>query len=69
MKKVLSSIMLSAVFVAFSISLNAGNCPAGSTGVCVGHYDSQGKLDYYICATGETSAEKDCVSGTVEVPW
>jgi hypothetical protein len=67
MKKVLSSIMLSAVFIALSISVNAG-CPAGSAGVCVAHYDSEGKIDYYTCSDGATSAPKDCATG-VEEPF
>jgi hypothetical protein len=68
MKKVLPIFLLGFVLIASAISVNAG-CPTGTTGVCVAHYDSNGKIDYYTCSDGATSAPKDCGIGTQDVQF
>ena len=60
--------MLMTVCILFvNANPGGGSCPSEegkNNGICVGHYNAEGKIDYYTCVDPAGSAgEKDCKRG------
>jgi hypothetical protein len=71
MKKLKKMFLLVLILTSVATSINAG-CPGSCggkdqpacNGLCVAVYGSDGKISYYFCSTGATTATKDCLAST-----